>query len=64
MPTEPNGIHYRRITIIGTGAVGCSIACLARGRGLVDEIVGVDRVSAHLEMARRLGFIDRVPRLA
>ena len=59
MPTEPNGKHYRRITIIGTGAVGCSIACLARGRGLVDEIVGVDRISAHLEMARRLGFIDR-----
>jgi prephenate dehydrogenase len=59
MPTEPTTKHYRRITIIGTGAVGCSIACLARGRGLVDEIVGVDRESAHLEMARRLGFIDR-----
>jgi prephenate dehydrogenase len=59
MPTEPSSKHYRRITVIGTGAVGCSIACLARGRGLVDEIVGVDRDSAHLEMARRLGFIDR-----
>jgi len=59
MPIEPSSKHYRRITIIGTGAVGCSIACLARGRGLVDEIVGVDRDSAHLEMARRLGFIDR-----
>lgn len=56
---EPNHKRYRRITIIGTGAVGCSVACLARGRGMVDEIVGVDRVSAHLEMARRLGFIDR-----
>lgn len=59
MPTEPSSKHYRRITIIGTGAIGCSIACLARGRGMVDEIVGVDRDTAHLEMARRLGFIDR-----
>jgi prephenate dehydrogenase len=59
MPTDPTTKHYRRITIIGTGAVGCSIACLARGRGLVDEIVGVDRDTAHLEMARRLGFVDR-----
>jgi prephenate dehydrogenase len=56
---ESDGKRYRRIAIIGTGAVGCSIACLARGGGMVDEIVGVDRVSAHLEMARRLGFIDR-----
>lgn len=56
---DSNGKRYRRLTIIGTGAVGCSVACLARGRGLADEIVGVDRVSAHLEMARRLGFIDR-----
>lgn len=54
---EPNGKRYRRITIIGTGAVGCSVACLARG--MTDEIVGVDQASAHLEMARRLGFIDR-----
>ncbi len=54
---EPNGKRYRRITIIGTGAVGCSVACLARG--MVDEIVGVDQAEAHLEMARRLGFIDR-----
>ena len=59
MPTKPSSKHYRRITIIGTGAVGCSIACLARGNGLVDEVVGVDRDTAHLEMARRLGFIDR-----
>ena len=59
MPTEPSSKHYRRVTVIGTGAIGCSIACLLRGRGLADEIVGVDRDTAHLEMARRLGFIDR-----
>ncbi len=56
---KSSGKRYRRLTVIGTGAVGCSVACLARGQGLVDEIVGMDRDSAHLEMARRLGFIDR-----
>jgi prephenate dehydrogenase len=50
---------YNRMTIIGTGAIGCSVACLIKGRGLAKEVVGVDRVPAHLEMARKLGFIDR-----
>jgi hypothetical protein len=45
--------------VIGTGALGCSVASLVRGRGLATEVVGVDQQSAHLEMARRLGFIHR-----
>lgn len=50
---------FSRVAIIGTGAVGCSVACLVKGRGLAEEVVGVDNLAAHLEMARRLGFIDR-----
>jgi prephenate dehydrogenase len=50
---------FSRIAIIGTGAVGCSVACLAKGRGLAEEVVGIDRLPMHLEMAQRLGFIDR-----
>lgn len=50
---------FSRVAVIGTGAVGCSVACLVKGRGLAGEVVGVDSLAAHLEMARRLGFIDR-----
>jgi hypothetical protein len=50
---------FHRIVVIGTGAIGCSVASLVRGHGLAEEVVGVDRVPAHLEMARRLGFIHR-----
>ena len=52
-------INFKRVSIVGTGAIGCSIASLLRGSGLAQEIVGVDSVSDHLEMAKRLGFIDR-----
>ncbi len=50
---------FNRVTIIGTGMMGCSVACLVKGKGLADEVVGVDKDQAHLEMARQLGFIDR-----
>ncbi|MBW1809916.1 MAG: prephenate dehydrogenase/arogenate dehydrogenase family protein [Deltaproteobacteria bacterium] len=50
---------FNRITIIGTGVIGCSVACMIKGCGLAEEVVGVDSLPANLEMARRLGFIDR-----
>jgi cyclohexadieny/prephenate dehydrogenase len=50
---------FNRITVIGTGVVGCSVACMIKGNGLAEEVVGVDSLPANLEMARRLGFIDR-----
>jgi len=59
MPAGDLQSKFQRITVIGTGVMGCSIASLVRGRGLAAEVVGVDRVPAHLEMALRLGFIQR-----
>jgi cytidylate kinase len=48
-----------RLCILGTGQLGCSLAALARETGRFSEIVGVDRRTAHLEMALRLSLIDR-----
>lgn len=59
MPTGDRQAKFQRVAVIGTGVVGCSIASLVRGRGLADEVVGIDHVPAHLEMALRLGFIQR-----
>jgi prephenate dehydrogenase len=50
---------FKRVTIIGTGVLGCSIASLLRGRAIAEEVMGVDSDPAHLEMAKRLGYIDR-----
>jgi len=59
MAETNSGRLFRRVTVIGTGAVGCSVASLVRGRGLATEVVGVDPQPSHLEVARRLGFIHR-----
>ncbi len=53
------GPAFRRITVIGLGAMGGSLAALARSRGLAEEVVGVDRQALHLETARQLGLVDR-----
>lgn len=59
MAEPENGRRLGRVAVIGTGLVGCSLAALLKGRGAVDEVIGIDRQQAHLEMAERLGFIDR-----
>ncbi len=59
MAEPENGTSFGRVAVIGTGLIGCSLAALLKGRGVVDEVIGIDRQQAHLEMAERLGFIDR-----
>ncbi len=59
MADEMSGFTFNRVTVIGTGLIGCSVAALLKGRAVAGEVVGVDSEEAHLEMARRLGFIDR-----
>jgi prephenate dehydrogenase len=49
----------KRLCIIGVGLIGGSFALALRQKGLVHEIVGVDRDSHNLEIARSLGIIDR-----
>jgi prephenate dehydrogenase len=49
---------FGRVAIVGTGALGGSVAGALRARGLAGEIVGLDPVNARV--ALRAGLIDRV----
>ena len=49
----------RRLTIIGVGLIGGSLARALREKGEVGEVVGVGRGLANLEKAVALGVIDR-----
>lgn len=53
----PSGVG--RITVIGVGLIGGSLARAVRTAGWADEIVGCGRDPAHLEEARSLAVIDR-----
>ena len=50
----------RRLTIVGVGLLGGSVAKAARARGVASEIVGVGRDAGRLEAASRDGAFDRV----
>ncbi|HET9490443.1 MAG TPA: prephenate dehydrogenase/arogenate dehydrogenase family protein [Methylomirabilota bacterium] len=50
----------QRLTVIGVGLLGGSIAKAARARGLAREIVGVGRHAGRLEPALRDGTLDRI----
>ncbi len=49
----------RRLTVIGVGLIGGSLARILRERGAVGEIVGVGRGEANLRRGVELGVIDR-----
>lgn len=49
----------RRMTIIGVGLIGGSLARALREKGAVGEIVGVGRTESNLQRAVELGVIDR-----
>jgi prephenate dehydrogenase len=48
-----------RLTIIGVGLIGGSLARALRAKGAVGEVVGVGRGTANLQKAVELGVIDR-----
>jgi prephenate dehydrogenase len=50
----------RRLTIVGVGLLGGSVAKAAREHALAAEIVGVGRDAGRLEAARRDGVLDHV----
>jgi cyclohexadieny/prephenate dehydrogenase len=50
---------FRRLSLIGTGLIGSSIARAARAAGLVGEIVANARTEATLAKVRELGIADR-----
>ena len=48
-----------RIAVVGCGQMGMSIASLLRAHGVAEEVVGTDKSEMNLEMARRMGCLDR-----
>ncbi|MEO0621126.1 MAG: prephenate/arogenate dehydrogenase family protein [Pseudomonadota bacterium] len=55
---------FERLTLIGLGLEGSSIAWAAKRGGLVGEIVGHARTAATRARALELGFVDRVTETA
>jgi prephenate dehydrogenase len=51
---------FDKLTIIGVGLIGGSVALAARQAGLARRIVGVGRAGENLENALRLGVVDAI----
>jgi prephenate dehydrogenase len=51
-------MRFRRMTVIGVGLVGWSLARAMKDRGLVGDVVGVGRGEANLKRAVEMGVID------
>lgn len=55
-------IRLRKLGIVGVGLIGGSAALAARERGLADEIVGLGRTQANLDVALERGMLDAAGR--
>ncbi len=55
-------IHFNKVTIIGVGLIGGSLARVLKAQKLAGEIHGAGRSRETLEQAIRLGVIDRMGR--
>jgi prephenate dehydrogenase len=53
-------IFFHKVTIIGVGLIGGSLAKVLRNSGLAGSITGSGRSSETLELALRLGVIDQI----
>ncbi len=51
---------YERVALIGLGLIASSMAYAMREKGLAGEIVGTARSSETRDLAREIGFCDRV----
>lgn len=51
--------YFKKLTIIGVGLIGGSLAMALRKKGMVGEIVGVGRSVSNLELAVKLDVIDK-----
>ncbi|MBI4745706.1 MAG: prephenate dehydrogenase/arogenate dehydrogenase family protein [Deltaproteobacteria bacterium] len=51
--------YFKKLTIIGVGLIGGSLAMALRKKGMVGEIVGVGRSISNLELAVKLDVIDK-----
>lgn len=53
-----DNIKFNRASVVGVGLIGSSLARALRERGLVGEVVGVDRDADVIARAVKLGVID------
>ena len=53
-------VHFQNVTIIGVGLIGGSLAKALKATGLAGTITGAGRSRETLELAERLGVIDRI----
>lgn len=53
-------IHFHKVTIVGVGLIGGSLAKVLRTSGLAGSITGSGRSRETLELALRLGVIDQI----
>jgi prephenate dehydrogenase len=53
-------IHFHKVTIIGVGLIGGSLAKVLKTSGLAGSITGSGRSRETLELALRLGVIDQI----
>ena len=51
-------IHFNKVTIIGVGLIGGSLAISLKEAGACATVVGVGRGIENLKTAKRLGIID------
>lgn len=49
-----------RLAVVGVGLIGGSFALELKHKGLVGQVVGVNRSRANLDLARQMGLIDAV----
>ena len=52
-----------KITLVGVGLIGGSIALKLKEKGVVSYVYGVDKNENHLEEAKNLGIIDEISTL-
>lgn len=49
-----------RLTVIGIGLIGGSLALTLKRKGLVSKVIGVDNNPEHQEQALKLGIVDEI----
>ena len=60
LPCKPDTLLFNKVTIIGVGLIGGSLARVLKAQGLAGSIHGAGRSRETLEKAVRLGVIDHM----
>ncbi len=60
MNSERMAIHFHKVTIIGVGLIGGSLAKVLKAKNLASSITGAGRSRETLGLALRLGVIDQM----